>query len=121
MGLLWAVLCLSMPVHAEWTAAARGKDQTFYIDAATLTKRGEVWRVAILQNWDKPQSVVKGVMQSALVTWEFKCREMQYRDVSFTGYAGPMATGESWTGEGGGEWRYYTPDSVAEALAEVVC
>ena len=118
---LASTVAFASPVFAEWTEVSTDVDgDTWYIDYDTVKENnGYVyyWR---LLNYLKPDQF--GDL-SAKVLYELDCDiPRKYRYLSQLYYTQPMASGStSTTNNNASEWKYPSPNSVAEGMTNKVC
>ena len=121
--MLAAIVCsvvLSPVAHAEWTKVTADKDgNTFYVDLERIKKHdGKVyfWQ---LYDYLKPY---QGMLSFTAYT-EVECGPLRYKDLTWTSYKGPMASGKisstAWAPDK--YWKYPNPNSINEVILNVVC
>jgi hypothetical protein len=94
-------------VWADWEKVSEFGDTTYYVDPASVSGKGGVRQVSVMQDYAIPES--DGV-HSRRVSYEVDCAAERLRSVAATGYTEPMAQGKSvnsWGRES--EWLYVAP------------
>src|SRR5687768_2926150 len=92
---------------AEWVKITETTDTAFYADRASLGDKGNVRRVAVLQDYAKQEP---GGVRSRRVSYEIDCTAERLRSLSVTEHSESMAGGtsvNSWARES--EWMYVAP------------
>jgi hypothetical protein len=92
---------------AEWAKVTETGDTVFYVDRASIDPKGDLRRVAVIQDYAKQEP---GGVRSRRVSYEIDCAAERLRSLSVTEHSEPMAGGKSvnsWERES--EWLYVAP------------
>ena len=121
--LLWAVLLLALPAHAEWTKVPGTESGVgaVYVDLATIKVRGQDGRdrrAWFLFDLPKPN---KGV-RSSRVLLDLNCEGETTRQVVATNFAGQMADGKVLKEDRGMyEVEHVPPGTIMAEVLKYVC
>ncbi len=129
---LWALITLlflsTAPVNAEWMVVE--KDyllsglQTMYVDPDSIRREGTLVTMRQLIDFKWMQGSARGPTRfmSTETHKQFDCAEKRLRLLAFTEFSHRMATGIRSDGYvDTGRWIPVEPDSINQALWEVVC
>ena len=127
--LLTTVLFLSSgPAYAAWVAVEKNYLlpglQTLYVDPATIRREGNLVAVWQLVDFKWMQGSARGPARflSTKTHKQFDCAKQRLRLLAFTEYSRNMGTGISADGlVDTGNWILVEPESINQALWEVVC
>lgn len=119
LALAAAMMAATAPtaaIAADWVYLDSGGGRDFYIDRESIRTmpngNKRAWLEIVRHNPDK-----FGDTSSKSLT-EFDCREGRYRLLQSTYFKGERVTT---TDAITSEWRYASPDSLAESLLNYVC
>jgi len=127
------LLCLLLvfnnsPASADWVAVEKPYPvrelQTLYIDPATMRREGnlvEVWQLTDYR-WMQggPRSSLRFL--STTTRKQFECMDKRLRLLGYTEYSRRMAAGNASNGYVDKDrWLQVEPDSINEALWEILC
>ncbi len=128
----WALITLlflsTAPVNAEWVAVE--KDyllsglQTLYVDPGSIRREGYLVTMRQLIDFKWMQGSARGPTRfmSTETHKQFNCAEKRLRLLAFTEFSRRMASGMRADGYvDTGSWISVEPDSINQALWEVVC
>lgn len=88
----FALLLAALPAHAELVKVFENiRGTTVHVDTSTLTPNGDKRRVIEIQNYREPGP--RGLLSMRLLK-EYDCKNETAQIISYTMYAGRMATGE---------------------------
>ncbi len=86
------LLLAALPAHAELVKVFENiRGTTVHVDTSTLTPNGDKRRVIEIQNYREPGP--RGLLSMRLLK-EYDCKNETAQIISYTMYAGRMATGE---------------------------
>lgn len=112
-------LALPAPAWAEWVKYAESNGVAQYYDPA-IEKRDHVRQVEVLQ--DFVQGPAPMGERSRRIQFEYDCKKEQYRGLSATRHAGPMATGALLAPvTAPDKWRDIRSGTAGGALLRIVC
>ncbi len=110
------------PAWAEWTKVGETAGSVHYLDAATISKDGNLRRVWEIQ--DLKAHLPTGEVSRRAMS-EYDCTEQRFRTLSVTDFMGPMATGEILlTGrdpESFRNWHAIPQGTIAQLMLKFVC
>jgi len=107
------LLLFSINGYCEWTSVSFTDEGISYVDFSTIKKSGNYLRSWGLTNYKDNTSQV--------YLTEFDCVEDRSRDLSLTGYSGPMGTGNPRTVNITSKWDYHRPNTMGFILLKSVC
>lgn len=103
-ALLWLA---ATAAWAEWAKVTETTDTVYYVDPASISDRGNLRRVSVLQDYTKQE--LNGTRSRRLLL-EIDCTGERLRRLAATDHSEPMAGGKilnSWDGES--DWIYLAP------------
>lgn len=129
---LWVLITLlflsTTPVNAEWVAVERDYLvpglQTVYVDSDSIRREGSLVTMRQLIDFKWMQGSARGPTRflSTETHKQFDCAEKRLRLLAFTEFSHRLATGIRADGYvDTGRWIPVEPDSINQALWEVVC
>jgi hypothetical protein len=111
------LMAFSCSLWAEWEFLGETDSSSFFFDAASIKKEGEIRRVWAVSNTNIKD---KGASERHLL--EYNCKKEQVRFLSRTKFSEPMALGEALeVGNDISNWIYVAPRTVHESLLKRVC
>jgi len=116
---LMLLLIAAVPAWAEWVKVTEAGGISFYIDRATIRKKGDMRRVWVLQ--DLKEAGYRSEMSRRGLE-EYDCEEERYRILTASSHSGPMAGGDVLgIDDSPGEWSYIGPGTPAAIMLGIVC
>ena len=100
---------LATSVAADPVKVTQAGDTAYYVDRASVSSNGDLFRVPVIHDYAKPEP---GEVRSRRVLYDVECARERLRSVSGMEYAEPMARGKhlnSWQRES--EWLYVAPQT----------
>lgn len=116
-----ALASVASGAHAAWERITDVGDgeAVFYIDRATLQRKGPVVKVWELQ--DLKNATPQGILSIKLLL-EFDCGERRSRVVQGASYSANMAKGKPLeTDKTPADWTYNAPGTAADLIDRAVC
>ena len=118
--LLTAVLMLATTsAWADWVQFATSDDTVYYLDPASIRKRGNLRRVWELHDLKKRDSL--GNLSYRALD-EYDCDGERYRTLSLSMHSGPMASGQLLrNNDETSAWQHIPPNTIVEEALRLVC
>ena len=120
--LMLLLVTISRSAMAEWVRVDRGHDYTAYADIGTIRKSGNKARMWILFDLDNAEMARNGKLRRSMrMVFESDCQEGQIRHLNEIDNSGNMGIGEAVESHPNGNWIFYAPGSINEALWKIAC
>jgi hypothetical protein len=113
---------VSSSAAAEWIKLGSNEDSTFYVDAATILRKGKVATMWSLIDYRQSRTIGNAQYMSLTALGEYDCEKEQQRVVSGSRQTEKMGRGESVSKlSEPTEWSFAASGSTGEALWKFAC
>lgn len=119
-----SLLVLAFPLWAEWTMLSETGNGTWYVDFATLRKKGNVAKIWALLDYKQTQfSGSEKGYRSQMSYMEFDCEQEYLRTLNVASYSQSMGTGDLMGKHrfDSPEWEPVPPGKIATSLWNAAC
>ena len=85
-----ALLLAATSAWAEWVKVAETRDTVFYVDPASIDRKGSLRQATVVQDYTPPET---GGVRSRQVTYEIDCAGERLRSLAVAEHSEAMARG----------------------------